>query len=123
MSHLYDLFVPGVLAKMQEGERENRIRREPVIPSDSQKINENVTAWLPAGYVLVVLRPPVGWAKSYPYEAQGYVWLYVYAGKAQDHPDKKKAEHVVGWTAAGTSGAADPIQRFIDPVDPTSPAA
>jgi hypothetical protein len=115
MSHLYDPFVPGTLVQLQRNETPNRIRREPVLTSGSA---DNTTAWLAAGDLFVVLKPPAGWNQPYPHQAGGFVWLYVYAPKAKDEPGLAPIENVVGWTAAGPTNAATAEDRFVDPANP-----
>ena len=52
----------------------------------------------------MILERPKDWDKDYPYQNGGYLWVYVYAGRAADNsPVTGKMNgvqvEVVGWTA------------------------
>lgn len=95
-------FRPGVVVSIPADQSDNRVRTSPARGDD----NSNVTAWLQAGKTrAVILEAPAGWPNDYPYQNDGYLWVYVYAAKAIDHSRsaKKKLDgvevEVVGWTA------------------------
>lgn len=117
MSSLYNQLHPGVLVTVAN-KKESRVRRAPTKADPN-----NVVAWLEERTTAVVLQPPPDWSGAYPAEQDGCTWVYVFSDLAVDHPDKTRFRAAVGWIAAGPSGAAQPTDRYLSPLDPRRFAA